>query len=192
MSHLCFKRNFWDEGIVQINYLSTEHKRRRILKYLWSQKWHKSAQISFAVLHIYTWSVSMHMTFVIHIKLASAVLKSEICTCANEICELRWRAWFSFLDELFLWTNQLSTRSLLSSKRATSEHNFFPSGYVCVWRVNPARRQAKMWHPGLKEGIRAYRHDFRISNPFNTPCHISKTRLIAKPNPSLVFSRKPY
>lgn len=119
-------------------------------------------------------------------------LQSEICTCANEICELRWRAWFSFLDELFLWIKQLRTGSLLSSKRETSEHYFFPSGYMCVWRVNLASRQAKMWHPGLKEGSRANRHDFGISNPFNTPCHISKPCLTAKPIPSLVFSRKAY
>lgn len=103
-----------------------------------------------------------------------------------------WRAWFSFLDELFLWIKQLRTLSLLSFERATSEQYFFPSGYVCVWSVDPASREAKMWHRGLKEGSRAYRRDFGISNPVNTPCHISKPRLTTDPIPSLVFSRHAY
>lgn len=194
MSHLCFKRNFWDKGIVhtkmKINYPSKEYKRRHfeefvVPKMTCSNLICSSAYLDMVCLNTHDFCYHSHQT----------------CTNSLKVWNMRmhkWDLWAPLEGMIFIfgWTislkKQLRTWILLSSKRATSEHYFFPSGYMCVWSENPASRQAKMWHPGLKEGSRAYRHDFGISNPFNTPCHISKPRLTANPIPSLVFSRNAY
>lgn len=136
MSHLCFKRNFWDKGIahtkILINYPSTEYKRRHFEEFV-VPKYNISAQTSFAVLHIKTWWVSAYMTFVIiYIKLNAPSLKYAHVQMrfVRSAGGHDFHFWINYFFEQNNWEHEVSW----ALKEQSLSTIFSPLG-VCVFEV---------------------------------------------------------